>query len=306
MTIALLMVGCRTEIEYKGEEAEPALYVYALFDNDTLNCVFVGQTSFFLDERVEKCLDDAEVTMSVNGGPEVRLTYDRDTSLYVCNLPLNEGDTLLLRVSHARLGQAEAKAIVPPGIEMTIDNVQFGVDGKTYDNKATFHFSVNDYRKMNDYYFEFTPYISMRVEYYYSEDEIYWDTLYGYKCAYSYGDDFIAAPEREGDVDIWDVIFDDGESDFKKFEMKENSVQSVVEFDYSRYFYRFDSLIVDSFYAEIDVYTADYVEFMDQRDKARDESQNPFVEPTQVKGNVKPIGDTKYAFGYFGISRVSR
>lgn len=302
LIVALLMAGCRTEIEYKGEGAEPALYVYALFDSDTLNYVFVGQTSFFLEDRDDSCLDDAEVTLSVNGGTVVRLDYDRDTALYVCDVRFTEGDTLLLRVNHARLGQAEAKAVVPPKIDMTVDDVQFGVEDKIYDSRATLYFSVNDYKKMNNYYFELIPYVSFRAEYYYSDEEIYWDTLTDFRCVYSYGSDFIAAPESEENVDIWNMIFGDSEYDFKKFDMKANRVKSVIEFEYSRYLYYCDSLVVDSFYVDMDVYPSDYVEFVRQRDKAKYESMNPFVEPTQVQGNVKPLGD-KNAFGFFTITR---
>lgn len=313
MLVGLLLAGCREEIEYKGEEAEPSLYVYAVFDNDTLNYVFVGETSFFLDKPNTQCLDDAEVSIQINGGNITELIYDADTALYKCAEHFEAGDTLRLIVGHARLGTAEAIAVVPPDLTMTIKEVEYDVKGEVFGNYAIIEFATASCDEINNYYFNFYPGFEMEIYTYVYDDEHYnpetqeytedWAKIF-FWCQYYTPGEFIAEEENvEENVDIWSLIYGD-EFVAERFGMKENVMECKIEFDPQIY------AIVDStrsiiFMPELTIYSSEYVKYNQQSSKARNESSNPFVEPTQVQGNVKPTGD-KRVFGFFAVIRNSR
>lgn len=314
LTTGVLLIGCRTELDYKDPDAEPMLYVYALFDNDTLNYVFVGQTSFFLDEPTIQCFDDAEVSIRVNNGEAMKLTYDRDSSLYVFDKHLSTGDTLRLTVNHPRLGSAEAVAVVPPEVVMTIKDVRYFVEGEELNNYAIIEFSTNDRDLINNYYFYLEPILEMRV---FSEvyDEEHWNpetwkydkdwNTEWYNSYYYYPAGLpIAAEETTTDyVDIWELMINDV-LDVRKFDMKENVVECKMEF-YEGPLELYDSIEYVIFHSDITICSPEYVAYIEQCDKANSESINPFVEPTQVVGNVKPLED-KPAFGFFAINRKYR
>lgn len=317
LTISILFIGCRTELDYKGPNAEPMLYVYALFDNDTLNYIFVGQTSFFLDEPTTQCLDDAEVSIQINSGDAIKLTYDRDSALYRFDERLKTGDTLHLTVNHPKYGSAEAVAVVPPEVVMTIKDVRYFVEGEELNNYAIIEFSTNDRDLINNYYFYLEPILEMRV---FSEvyDEEHWNpktweydkdwTTKWYKSYFYYPTGLpIAAEEPTTDyVDIWELMTNDI-LDVRKFDMKENVVECKMEFYEGplEHYYNNDSLEYVIFHSDITVCSPEYVEYMEHCDKANSESINPFVEPTQVIGNLKPLGD-KPVFGFFSVNRKNR
>jgi len=317
LLLCFLLLSCRTELEYNGPEGEPALYVYAMFDNDSLNYVFVGETTFFLDESKRDCLKDAEVTISVNGEERVKLEYDGDTALYVFRRRIETGDTLRLTVKHPRLGEAEAMAVVPPEMNMEVKEIRTQVQGMKYNNYALIQFSTEDCRKMDGYYFTFEPYIRAEVYATIYDDEHYdsvtyryskgWDTI-TYMCSYYSDFKMLEAEESaEANVDIWNLIFGDDSFIARKFDMKENVVDCKVEFDVDTMsLHNCDSVRSLEFYALMNIYSKDYTEFRQQRDKASSEANNPFVEPTQVKGNVKPTGGTMYAFGCFSITKKAK
>lgn len=311
----MLLAGCRDQIVYKGEGAEPSLYVYAVFDNDSLNYVFVGETSFFLDKPNTQCLDDAEVSMQINNETAIKLTYDRDSALYAFDRHLKTGDTLRLTVSHPRLGSAEAVAIVPPEVTMTIKDVEYLTPGEMFDCYAVIEFATTNHVAVNSHYFSLDLQIELEAYTKVFDDEHWnpntweyekdWTTI-SYWCPYFIVGQSIAAEEgAEEDVDIWNLIYG---SDLRvsHFDMKENVIECKIEFDAAQFehFYN-DSLRSATFLSEMAIYPPEYVEFRNQSDKARNESSNPFVEPTQVIGNVKPLED-KPVFGLFAVTRNSR
>lgn len=310
----LLLVSCKTEIEYKGPEADPSLYVEALFDNDSVNYVFVGEATFFLKETNEDCLEDAVVTISVNGGEATLLGYDSDTALYAFPKKLYTGDTLFMTVTHPRLGSAVATAVVPPTVDMTIKEIRTEEKGKMYDNYAMIEFATADCRETDGYYFTFEPYVTAEIYAEMYDDEHYnpqthqyskeWQTI-EYLCLYFSTFQLLAAEtSMEEDIDIWNLIYGEGNFSPYQFDMKENKVECKVEFSADNWLMEYaDSVRNVGFYVLMDVYSEDYTEFRQQCEKASSESNNPFVEPTQVKGNVMPVGDTRYAFGCFSVVR---
>lgn len=317
LTISILLIGCRTELDYKGPNAEPMMYVYALFDNDTLNYVFVGQTSFFLDYiPTTQCFDDAKVSIQINNGEATKLTYNRDTSLYVFNKHLSTGDTLRLTVNHPKYGSAEAVAVVPPEVAMTIKEVNYFVEGEELDNYAVIDFSTSNLNLINNYYFYLEPILEMRVfsEVYdgehwnpktweYDKD---WTTKWYHSYFYYPAGLPIAAEETATDyADIWELMINDIQ-DVKRFDMKGNVVECKMEFyEGPLEHYLNDSLEYVIFHSDITVCSPEYVKYIEQCDIANSESINPFVEPTQVVGNLKPLGD-KPVFGFFAINRKYR
>lgn len=306
--LLFLLASCRTELEYKGPEGDPALYVYALFDNDTLNYVFVGETSFFLDNPNTQCLDDAEVSVQVNRGETVNLAYDRDSALYVFDGHLKTGDTLRLTVTHPRLGSAEAVAVVPPEVTMTIKNVEYFVEGEMFDNHAIFEFVTDNLDATNSHYFHLNTFIDIEAYTDTFNQETFdfekgWITTTCLCPNYIVGHSIVAERGKEEDLEIWNLIYGQG-LEVEKFGMKGAVVECTIEFEAEQLKQFYDSLGTVTFYSDITVYSPEYVTFIEQSNKAKNESNNPFVEPTQVQGNVKPLGD-KRVFGIFAVTRKS-
>ena len=72
LIIAAIVIGvatsCDTEIEYRGEQTQPMIFVHAsISPTDDTAHIFVGQTSFFLDNIIRDCADSAIVVITHNG-----------------------------------------------------------------------------------------------------------------------------------------------------------------------------------------------------------------------------------------------
>lgn len=72
---AILLGSCDTEIEYRGEQTEPMMYIVANINPEAdSSMIFVGRTSFFLDEQETRCFDDARVIIT-HQGRQYQLQY---------------------------------------------------------------------------------------------------------------------------------------------------------------------------------------------------------------------------------------
>lgn len=147
LLIPLLLTGCDffySTVNYTGPEAEPHLCVEARFtatpdgsDPETRK-VFVSSSAFFLDAygSYVPYVDDAVVTAQVNRGVSVSGTYippvydeytykTRSGGYYSLDLPVQAGDSVLLRVEHPAYGRAEAWQVCPAQqpLALTVDSI---------------------------------------------------------------------------------------------------------------------------------------------------------------------------------------
>ena len=147
---ALLLVGCETDVEFRGEQMEPQMVVYSVVTAGKPVQVFVSRSSFILDNEDYSVVKGASVELWVNGALVERLKevdYDEVISdkygdyeytetihhhYYESTHTCTTGDTVEIRVTSALFeGEAVGKTTIPSEptlgtLSATIDSVEDG------------------------------------------------------------------------------------------------------------------------------------------------------------------------------------
>ena len=147
---ALLLVGCETDVEFRGEQMEPQMVVYSVVTAGEPVRVFVSRSSFILDNEDYSVVKGASVELWVNGTLVEGLKevdYDEVISdkygdyeytetihhhYYESTHTCTTGDTVEIRVTSALFeGEAVGKTTIPSEptlgtLSATIDSVEDG------------------------------------------------------------------------------------------------------------------------------------------------------------------------------------
>ena len=147
---ALLLVGCETDVEFRGEQMEPQMVVYSVVTAGKPVQVFVSRSSFILDNEDYSVVKGASVELWVNGALVERLKevdYDEVISdkygdyeytetihhhYYESTHTCTTGDTVEIRVTSTLFeGEARGATTIPSEptlgtLSATIDSVEDG------------------------------------------------------------------------------------------------------------------------------------------------------------------------------------
>lgn len=147
---ALLLVGCETDVEFRGEQMEPQMVVYSVVTAGEPVRVFVSRSSFILDNEDYSVVKGASVELWVNGALVERLkevdydevisdkygdyeyTETRHHHYYESTHTCTTGDNVEIRVTSTLFeGEAVGKTTIPSEptlgtLSATIDSVEDG------------------------------------------------------------------------------------------------------------------------------------------------------------------------------------
>lgn len=113
----LLLFSCEEVMEFDIDEGERLVVVNALPCTDSLLFVNVTYSRFFLDNQPFPAVDDATVSVEVNG--TTLSPTGRDGANFLFNYQATAGDRLTLHVSVPGHDEVSGSTVVPPLPDMT-------------------------------------------------------------------------------------------------------------------------------------------------------------------------------------------
>lgn len=265
----VLLVSCREEIEYRGPETEPMLFVNAELSDlaGSVNTIFVGKTFFFNEWERSGCLSDADIVITRNGEPCGDVTYDAelDSFLFVTPDGTKPGDRFDLKVSCPGFEVANASAYSPVALDCRIADVQH-YDGEGY--RIQLNFECPDYDKTDGFYFS--------VKIFFTDD--FFGDGWTYLVDYTTTDEMLSAGDYAENVNIWNLIFEGESIEYIPLRMNAPTHSAVV---YTETYSSVKKITVVT-----EVVPKEYVEYYKSVESSLNMSVNPFVEPVQLKSNL--------------------
>ena len=318
--VLLLGVSCTKEIDYQGEQKEPTLYVIGdLVDTaGEENYIFVGETAFFSEGANRTCDADAVVRVMNSGGEWKTLSFNGVNGYGVSTEGMSVGDTMWVEVSSKQYETGVGYAVMPPHLDVRCvefdtlpEDEQIGEDGFRYASYALLDLDCENAGDGN-WYLNMTIEADMEYTYVYQHrvngrlvvDTVTDTTTYEGVEWYSKERMLNGGEDIEEDLNIWELIFDDGsDGGYVPLVVEQQRVRAKVYLmleEYSSEHYSSRCLAL-RFVSRVTSY--DRYNYVETARAAQNSELNPFAEPTQLWNNVKS-GDKNA--GIFTITSVRR
>ncbi len=213
-----LVCSCTEPIEFDAGEISPYVVLLSRPSSDSTVCVYISKSRFFLDNSLSNTIDDATVTLYLNGVAHSG-TFDPGAyngyGAYVFTACPNAGDTL--RVSARVPGfpdEVTSTTVIPqlPGIEILDYVVDTGMGRGYHDEYGGYYYGDECYYKVrfkinsltNN---EFYKVRFLRPEEMFNGGTYYWDTVLPFPIWFYVNDPIVNVSDLESALDGDDGSF---------------------------------------------------------------------------------------------------